>query len=504
MLNFKDIARIFEKIELRLIDSLKRNLKRHKSEEEREGFEWSAWQAEKIRSIDNFRRENKEIVEEYVDIIDDQTRQLMEDQFVEGERLAEEQVNMVGERPERSRVRSPEFFGVNTAKMEKLMDDITDLENRAETSALRMVDDIYRQTLNRVQLAMGTGSMTLDQAIDSAAKDFLDKGINSVEYSDGKRVNIADYVRMALRTTSARATLQGQAKRFSELGYDTVMTSQYSMCSKTCEPWQGRAYIDDVYTSWSGETEMIDGVLHGRSHYCGKWFPLLSEAIRQGLFHPNCRHTLLLYVEGRTKPPEPIPADDLKRLRDLEQKQRAFERKIRKLKRHKAGTMDPDTAKVYGKQLKEAQKELRDFIKQTNSNEGATILRRDGTREKSSAAELTEKEKDDIIIEEIKSLGYKGKVYLRPERPDMSNATIDLDHIEERGHNVTFEEAKDFISNAKVMISNWNAKNNNYYSERGASYVHLFEGFHIKTAFKSIEYDETTQKLMEVLKRHGL
>lgn len=405
LLNFKDIARIFEKIELRLIDSLKRNLKRHKSEEEREGFEWSAWQAEKIRSIDNFRRENKEIVEEYVDIIDDQTRQLMEDQFVEGERLAEEQVNMVGERPERSRVRSPEFFGVNTAKMEKLMDDITDLENRAETSALRMVDDIYRQTLNRVQLAMGTGSMTLDQAIDSATKDFLDKGINSVEYSDGKRVNIADYVRMALRTTSARATLQGQAKRFSELGYDTVMTSQYSMCSKTCEPWQGRAYIDDVYTSWSGETEMIDGVLHGRSHYCGKWFPLLSEAIRQGLFHPNCRHTLLLYVEGRTKPPEPIPADDLKRLRDLERKQRALERKIRKLKRHKAGTMDPDTAKAYGKQLKEAQKELRDFIKQTNSNEEATILRRDGPREKSSAAELTEKEKDDIIkAEKMRSL----------------------------------------------------------------------------------------------------
>ena len=32
ILSFKDIAKIFEEIELRLISSLKRNLKRHKAE----------------------------------------------------------------------------------------------------------------------------------------------------------------------------------------------------------------------------------------------------------------------------------------------------------------------------------------------------------------------------------------------------------------------------------------------------------------------------------------
>ena len=116
------------------------------------------------------------------------------------------------------------------------MEDVTTLEKTAETAALRMTDDIYRQTLNRVQLAMGTGSMTLNEAIDLATRDFLDKGINCIVYADGKRVNIADYVRMALRTTSTRAALQGAAKRFAELGYDTVLVSQYGGCSKTCEP----------------------------------------------------------------------------------------------------------------------------------------------------------------------------------------------------------------------------------------------------------------------------
>lgn len=88
------------------------------------------------------------------------------------------------------------------------------------------MDDVYRTTLNKVQLMMGTGSITLNEAIDLATRDFLDKGINCIVYADGRRVNIADYVRMALRTTSTRATLQGAAKRFAELGYDTVLISQ--------------------------------------------------------------------------------------------------------------------------------------------------------------------------------------------------------------------------------------------------------------------------------------
>lgn len=235
MLNFKDIAKIFEEIELRLIASLKRNLKRHKAEEQRYGFDWSAWQAEKLRNMERFRHENADIMSEYVDVIDDETRQLMEEQFQEGEKLAENSVSDLDE-VSPSNIPDTHFFGVNQPKMDKLIEDISTLEKTAETAALRMTDDIYRQTVNRVQLAMGTGSMTLTQAVDLATKDFLDRGINCIVYSDGKRVNIADYVRMALRTTSTRANLQGQAKRFAELGYDTVLVSQYGGCSKTCEP----------------------------------------------------------------------------------------------------------------------------------------------------------------------------------------------------------------------------------------------------------------------------
>ena len=220
---------------------------------------------------------------------------------------------------------------------------------------------------------MGTGSITLNEAIDLATRDFLDKGINCIVYADGRRVNIADYVRMALRTTSTRATLQGAAKRFAELGYDTVLISQYGGCSETCEPYQGKVYIDDVFTIWNGERSGD----FGKSNYCDKWFMLLSVAIRGGLFHPNCRHTMGQYIEGLTKIPQPIPAEKIREQRELEEKQRAMERKIRALKRKVEGTQDEKKVKEYKRKLREEQGKLREFIKEHDD-----VLRRDYSREK--------------------------------------------------------------------------------------------------------------------------
>lgn len=381
-MTYDDIAKIFEEIELSLISSLRRNLAGHKAWEKEEGFDWSAWQAEKLKNIERFRRENQAIMNLYKKVIDSDTLLLMEEQFKEGEELAKQQLaeQLHTDENEQEEVPIPDehFFGVNNEKMDKLMSDITTIEQKAETAALRMTDDVYRQTLYKVQLAMGTGSMTLQQAIDSAVKDFLDKGINCIVYRDGRRVNISDYVRMALRTTSTRAKLQGQAKQLSELGYDTVIISTYGKCSDTCLPWQGRVYIDDVFTPWQGEQ---NGDI-GKSNYCGKWFPLLSTAVKGGLFHPNCRHTMLQYIDGITKPPEVLDEEKIKDLYRKEQKLRALERNVRKAKRKVNGCSDAENIKKAKEELKKAQRAVKDFIEQTNQSENKTIFKRDYGREK--------------------------------------------------------------------------------------------------------------------------
>lgn len=442
MLSYKDIAKIFEEIEIHLISSLKRNLTRHKNEEKQYKMNWSAWQAEKLRNLDKFRRENSHIMNSYTKIIDSGTHQIMNDEFSQG-------INGVNYPVSNGISKEPQFFGIDHTKVNKLIDDVVNLEKHAETAVLRTMDDVYRQTVNKVQLAMNTGSMTLQQAIDMAVQDFLNKGINCIVYRDGRRINIADYVRMALRTTATRANLQGQSAKIKALGYDTVLISSYSMCSETCLPWQGRPYIDDTFSLWDGEIQERGDELWGKSHYCGKWFPLLSSAIQGGLFHPNCRHTILMWRDGD---PIPQPVDNSKNNRryKLEQQQRHLENKVRKAKRLVAGQSDPTNIKKAKKLLRNAQKELREFIADTNFNENETVLKRDYGKEKIYQNENLQNGLTYANTEDIINIRSSGKVPINDSNNNYYELVGKIDYNDKKAVAQSLMEFEEKYKNSDI------------------------------------------------------
>lgn len=370
-MTWSDIAKLFERIELLLIRSLKRNLSGHKAWERAEGFDWPAWQAEKLRNLKHYRRQNDMIMAEYVEQIDAETEEMLQEQFAEGIESVNNDYEAIT-RGKPAAVTERSFFGVNRQRVDSLIQDIQTVEKRTEQAALRMMDDVYRKTVHQAQMAMATGTVTLPKAIDMATQDFLSAGINCIEYKDGRRVNIADYVQMALRTAATRSYLQGAAQRRKQLGIDTVLVSQYGACSETCLPWQGRVYIDDVWGDWHGERNGDYGLSNN-----GKWYPLLSVAVENGLFHPNCRHTVSTWIDGVSAIPASRSAEQIRRNAKLEQQQRALERKVRKAKRRLEGAQDPDTVKRYKREVKEAQAEIRQFIAEHDD-----VLRRDYWREK--------------------------------------------------------------------------------------------------------------------------
>jgi len=53
----------------------------------------------------------------------------------------------------------------------------------------------------------------MNKAVDMATKEFLQKGITSIKYSNGHKVNIASYAEMALRTANHRSYLMGEGNR---------------------------------------------------------------------------------------------------------------------------------------------------------------------------------------------------------------------------------------------------------------------------------------------------
>ena len=46
-----DVSRAFERIENELLESMIRNLKKHKAEETELGFEWPQWQAVQLEEV---------------------------------------------------------------------------------------------------------------------------------------------------------------------------------------------------------------------------------------------------------------------------------------------------------------------------------------------------------------------------------------------------------------------------------------------------------------------
>lgn len=114
--------------------------------------------------------------------------------------------------------RDETFFRTNDHKFNALIETVENDFKKANSAVLRRMDDVYRQTIFKTQVHLGQGTVSLDKAIDMATKDFLNKGIDAITYKDGKKVNIANYAEMALRTANHRSYLMGEGKKRQEMG----------------------------------------------------------------------------------------------------------------------------------------------------------------------------------------------------------------------------------------------------------------------------------------------
>ncbi|CAH8715986.1 hypothetical protein [Paenibacillus melissococcoides] len=57
-----DIRAIFDEMTINLVNSMRRNLSRHKTEEQKVGFQFEQWQRAKLRNLRQYRKTNKRIV----------------------------------------------------------------------------------------------------------------------------------------------------------------------------------------------------------------------------------------------------------------------------------------------------------------------------------------------------------------------------------------------------------------------------------------------------------
>lgn len=347
MADVYDIVGVFQDIEMDLIKSMKRNMKRHIGEEFQESINWSQWQAEMLNGLAKYKEDNRDNIKGYFSTINDDIDEAIQQAYALGE--SEQEIELLqaiknGYKADKAgqgtNALQGAFFRINEQKLNALIEATTSDFAKAESAILRMTDDVYRQTIFKTQMFYNTGAKSLWQAVDMATKDFLSAGINCIQYANGARVNIASYSEMALRTANKRANLMGSANKREEWGIHTVKVSSHFSACPMCIEWQGKVYIDDVYGAGTAEESRQSG------------YPLLSEAIKGGMFHPNCRNGCSTYYEGISEPPKaPTKAEvqEMSRRYDLQQEQRLCERNIRKYKRLEAGCIDADNVTKYAK-----------------------------------------------------------------------------------------------------------------------------------------------------------
>lgn len=215
-----NIGAAFVAIEEELTASMMRNMKRHRAEETKEGIQWSMWQAEQLKALERYKRENKKRYAGKFQSLNREIEELL--------RKARETGGMEQERAILNAIRngfkaekiSPgmtaEFFKLNERKLEALIEAVTHDMEKAETAVLRMSEDQYRKIIFNAQVYANTGAGTYEKAVDMASRDFLAAGLNCIQYANGARHTLSDYADMAIRTASKRAYLQGEGEKRQE------------------------------------------------------------------------------------------------------------------------------------------------------------------------------------------------------------------------------------------------------------------------------------------------
>jgi hypothetical protein len=163
--------------------------------------------------------------------------------------------------------------------------------------------------------------MAREEALDPDSEEYL-----------GQRSTLRNRAEREVRWQAHIDEIEG----FKARGVKLVIASAHANCSPRCSPWQGRVYsLDGTYgtTDDGREYEPLENATKIPTKN-GRWY--------NGLLGFNCRHYLVEYKSGYKFPEVSLATEG--REYAIEQKQRYFERQVRKWRAEaemQRGTGDP-------------------------------------------------------------------------------------------------------------------------------------------------------------------
>ena len=237
-------------------------------------------------------------------------------------------------------------------------DNIIDIIN---TKAIEGAKESYKKILTKAYIETSSGIYTYTESIRRGLKEMTDSGIRDVHYESGKTYSIEAIVRREVITRVNKLNGDIELQNCKELGTNLVYVDQH-LGARIRTKYTKHDY--EAHAEWQGKKYMIEG--------SSKEYPNLYEKTGYGemlgLKGINCYHNIRPTWEW-----EEIENvfDEVKNARvyEIRQKQRTFERKLRKLKRKKLiakETFNNEELSKVSKAFRETSKEFNNWLKEND------------------------------------------------------------------------------------------------------------------------------------------
>lgn len=214
---------------------------------------------------------------------------------------------------------------------------------------LRQVADAYQAVVAEASTSVLLGTQTRRQAAQTALDRLLGQGIGGFTDSAGRQWRLESYVEMAVRTGAGRSAVTGHVDTLIASGQDLVDIVPGPRACPICDQWAGRV----LSVAPSGlATIGPRGRVTPRE--------TLEDARAAGWGHPNCRCAIRIHIPGFTTPVTQRPDP---RGYELQQQQRALERRIRSAKREEVLSLDAARERKARGKVRDAQAALRAHLK---------------------------------------------------------------------------------------------------------------------------------------------
>ncbi|MGW4810545.1 phage minor capsid protein [Kitasatospora cineracea] len=342
----REVGAIYQEAEQALLQILARAL--------REGINSPGWGELKLRALGNLRAAVSGLIGDLQRDASGALHDAVHEAYRRGDQAAVADLGMLPEGLRAAALRALP----NARNVDRLAAAAVAEQGPAYRRILRAVPDAYRRIIARVSGTVLLGAQTRRQAAQRALDQFADRGITGFVDKAGRGWDMASYAEMAARSATGRAAIQGHTDRLQAIGQRLVIVSSAPLECPLCRPWEGK-----VLSLGGAPGERTVAVPHATRDGQSATVDIagsLEEARAAGLFHPNCRHSVSLYLPGVTtsaaSPPHPGGAT----YEDTQQ-QRYLERQVRAWKRRAAVAIDDQAKRVAGQKIRAYQGRIREL-----------------------------------------------------------------------------------------------------------------------------------------------